>query len=37
MKENVVKHKSFAFTLLVVKLVKYLQGEKKRLCYPSMR
>ena len=29
MKENVVKHKSFAFTLLVVKLVKYLQGEKK--------
>jgi hypothetical protein len=29
MKENVVKQKSFAFALRVVKLVKYLQGEKK--------
>jgi hypothetical protein len=28
MKENVVKQKSFAFALRVVKLVKYLQGEK---------
>ena len=29
MKENVVKQKSFAFALRVVKLAKYLQGEKK--------
>jgi len=29
MKENVVKQKSFAFALRVVKLSKYLQGEKK--------
>ena len=29
MKENVVKEKSFAFALRVVKLAKYLQGEKK--------
>ena len=28
MKENIVQQKSFAFTLWVVKLVKYLQGEK---------
>ena len=28
MKENVVKQKSFAFALRVVKLVKHLQGEK---------
>jgi hypothetical protein len=29
MKENVVKQKSFAFALRVVKLAKYLQGEKE--------
>ena len=29
MKENVVKQKSFAFALRMVKLTKYLQGEKK--------
>ena len=29
MKENVVRDKSFAFALRVVKLAKYLQGEKK--------
>jgi hypothetical protein len=29
MKENVVKQKSFAFALWVVKLVKYLQGEQE--------
>lgn len=29
MKENVIKTKSFAFALRVVKLAKYLQGEKK--------
>jgi four helix bundle protein len=29
MKENVVKDKSFAFALSVVKLAKHLQGEKK--------
>jgi four helix bundle protein len=29
MRENVVKQKSFAFALRVVKLAKYLQGEKK--------
>jgi len=29
MKEHVVKQKSFAFALWVVKLVKYLQGEKE--------
>jgi four helix bundle protein len=29
MKESVVKQKSFAFALRVVKLAKYLQGEKK--------
>jgi four helix bundle protein len=29
MKENVVKQKPFAFALRVVKLAKYLQGEKK--------
>jgi four helix bundle protein len=29
MKENVVKPKSFAFALRVMKVVKYLQGEKK--------
>jgi four helix bundle protein len=29
MKEYVVKPKSFAFALRVVKVVKYLQGEKK--------
>ena len=29
MKENVIKDKSFAFALRVVKLAKYLQGEKK--------
>jgi hypothetical protein len=30
MKENVVKQKSFAFALRVVKLAKYLQGEQKK-------
>ena len=29
MKENVVRTKSFAFALRIVKLAKYLQGEKK--------
>jgi hypothetical protein len=29
MKENVIKDKSFAFALRIVKLAKYLQGEKK--------
>jgi four helix bundle protein len=29
MRENVVKDKSFAFALRVVKLFKYLQDEKK--------
>ncbi len=29
MKANVVKDKSFAFALRVVKLTKYLRGEKK--------
>jgi four helix bundle protein len=29
MKENVVKNKSFAFALRVVKLAKFLQNEKK--------
>ncbi len=29
MKENIVKDKSFAFALRVVKLAKYLQGEKE--------
>ena len=29
MKENVVQQKSCAFALRVVKLVKYLQGEKQ--------
>ena len=29
MKENVVKQKSLAFALRVVKLVEYLQGEKQ--------
>ena len=29
MKENVVQQKSFAFALRVVKLAKYLQGEKQ--------
>ncbi|MGY8690882.1 MAG: four helix bundle protein [Verrucomicrobiales bacterium] len=29
MKENVVRDKSFAFALRIVKLAKYLQGEKK--------
>ena len=28
MKEHVVKQKSFAFALRVVKLAKYLQGDK---------
>ena len=29
MKENIVKEKSFAFALRMVKLAKYLQGDKK--------
>jgi len=33
MKENVFKQKSFAFALRVVKLAKYLQGEKKEFVF----
>lgn len=29
MKQNIIKDKSFAFTLRVVKLFQYLQSEKK--------
>jgi len=29
MKENVIRDKSFAFALRVVKLAKYLEGKKK--------
>jgi len=33
MGENVVKNKSFAFALRVVKLFQYLQSKKKRMCF----
>ena len=29
MKENIVKDKSFAFALRVIKLAKYLEGKKR--------
>jgi four helix bundle protein len=29
MKENIVKDKSFAFALRVIKLVKYLEGQQR--------
>jgi four helix bundle protein len=29
MKENIVKDKSFAFSLRVIKLAKYLEGKKR--------
>jgi hypothetical protein len=35
MKENIVKQKSFAFALRVVKLAEYLQGEKQSLGDPG--
>jgi hypothetical protein len=31
MKENVIKTKSFAFALRIIKLYQYLQSEKKRI------
>ena len=32
MKENAVRDKSFAFALRVVKLAKFLESEKERVC-----
>lgn len=33
MAENVIKIKSFDFTLRIVKLFQYLNQEKKRICF----